>query len=134
MIGLDTNVLVRLLTGDDPAQQQLAAAYIEKSCSTEDPAYINRIVLIEFVWVLESVYKYSRPQIAEALVRMLRTAELRFEDHEAAWAAATAYRNGVDFADFVIVCTNEKAGCRATATFDVRAAKQLPGVEVIREL
>lgn len=132
MIGLDTNVLVRLLTGDDAGQQRLAAAYIEKSCSAENPALINRVVVIEFVWVLESVYGYSRAQIADAVERMLRTTELRFEDHETVHGAVGAYRNGMDFADVVIAETNRIAGCRATATFDERAAKGLSSLELIR--
>ena len=67
MIGLDTNVLVRFLVQDDPAQSALAAQLVEGRCHPDSPGLINRIVLCELVWVLESCYRYSRFQIVDVL-------------------------------------------------------------------
>jgi predicted nucleic-acid-binding protein len=51
MNGLDTNVLVRYLTRDDPAQYRAAKSFLESACTQEEPGYINAIVLCELVWV-----------------------------------------------------------------------------------
>ena len=126
MIGLDTNVLVRLLAGDDEAQRAIARAYIERHASPSDPAFIDRIVLVETVWVLESVYAYSRAQISTAIDALLRTVHFVIEDSELARAALALYRGGDDFADAAIVTTNVAYGCTRTATFDRKAAKRNP--------
>lgn len=54
MIGIDTNVLVRHLVQDDPAQSRAASQVITERCTRDEPGFINRIVLCELVWVLES--------------------------------------------------------------------------------
>ena len=60
---------------DDVEQGRKAAQFIAKQCSAEDPGLINRIVLCELVWVLETAYEYPRPSVALALENILRTAE-----------------------------------------------------------
>ncbi|MGF1645004.1 MAG: hypothetical protein ACFCUJ_15305 [Thiotrichales bacterium] len=57
MKGLDTNVLVRYLTCDDPSQAALAANYIKTQCTVDHPGFINRIVQCKVVWVLETAYE-----------------------------------------------------------------------------
>ena len=52
MIGLDTNVLVRYLIQDDPAQALLATKLIEENCSKHSPGRLSLVVLCELVWVL----------------------------------------------------------------------------------
>ena len=54
MNGLDTNILVRHLVQDDPVQSKKASQFILTTCTREVPGVINRIVLCELVWVLES--------------------------------------------------------------------------------
>lgn len=125
MIGLDTNVLVRLLVGDDPAQQRAAREYLALRSSPDDPAWINRIVAIEAIWVLEGRYGFTRSQIATAFEKLLDTAELTFEDHERVREAVSVYRRGSGFADALLVLSNETSGCTTTITFDSKAAKQL---------
>jgi len=56
MIGIDTNVLIRHLVQDDPGQSRAATHIMTKQCTRDDPGFINRIVLCEMVWVLESAY------------------------------------------------------------------------------
>ncbi|TAM78176.1 PIN domain-containing protein [bacterium] len=126
MIGLDTNVLLRLLTGDHHGQQARAKAYLETHCTPESPGFINRVVIVELVWVLESAYDYTTEQTASALEALLRTQRLTIEASSAVWAVLDAYRAGVDFADAFIGITNHDAGCDTTVTFDQRAAKRLP--------
>ena len=79
MIALDTNVLVRYLTQDDDAQFQVAADLIE-GCTSDDPGYVCREVMIELVWVLERSYKYSREEISEALLSIVTASQLSVEN------------------------------------------------------
>ena len=123
MIGLDTNVLVRFLVGDDPDQAARAARLIEERCTGDDPGLVDSVVLCEIVWVLEAAYGYARPLIAEVIEKMLHTAELEVANTEAVWTALRAYRtSNADFADALIGRLNRQAGCVATATFDRAAA------------
>ena len=124
MIGLDTNVLVRYLVEDDRAQASKAARLIESRCTEDAPGFVNRVVLCELVWVLESAYGYPRATVAATLENLLRAAELDVDAADAAWPALTAYRrNGVDFSDALIGRLNRNAGCDGTASFDKAAAK-----------
>ncbi len=124
MIGLDTNVLVRYLVQDDADQARRAARLIETRCTPDQPGFVNRIVLCELVWVLESCYDQSRDVVAAILSRLLRSAELIIEDAKDAEHAIKAYRGrGVDFADALVGETNRRNGCATTATFDRKAAR-----------
>ncbi len=94
MIGIDTNVLVRHLVQDDPRQSHAATQVITKQCTRDNPGFINRIVLCELVWVLESAYGYSKDTIVNVLDRLLRTSQLRVEDAQTAWTAYRLYQKG----------------------------------------
>ena len=123
MKGLDTNVLVRFLIQDDKAQGPKAAACVKEACTPEQPCVLNRIVLCELVWVLESAYGYARPIVAGVIERILRTEEFTVEDVDVAWAALAAYLDsGVDFSDALIGRGNRVNGGAATMTFDRKAA------------
>jgi len=124
MIGLDTNVLLRYLVQDDPEQAAQAEKFIGEKCSMDDPAFINRIVLCELVWVLEAGYRYPRGRVATALETIFRIRQFVIEDAQEAWSSLTAYRLGGDFADAFIAAANLRHGCRHTATFDRKAARQ----------
>lgn len=123
MKGLDTNVLVRFIVGDDEAQAKRAGRYIERHCSAESPCCLNRVVLCELAWVLDRAYGYSREEIAMAFENILRTAEFQVENSAAAWAAWRVYRDGGDLADALIARTNRDNGCEVTGTFDADASK-----------
>lgn len=80
MIGSDTNLLVRYLTQDEPAQAEMARRLIEERCTAAAPGFVNRIVLCELVWVLMRGYRLSRGATADVIERLLRTKELVIED------------------------------------------------------
>jgi predicted nucleic-acid-binding protein len=130
MTGLDTNVLVRYLVQDDPEQARKATRFIASACSAEDPALINRIVLCELVWVLESAYGYAREKVALALNQILHTAQFTIEDHQDAWSSLREYRSGADFADSFIATVNRRLGCERTVTFDRKAGRR-PGFALL---
>jgi predicted nucleic-acid-binding protein len=121
MRAIDTNVLVRVLTGDDAVRSAAAAAFIQ----TEGPAWVSHVVLAETIWVLESVYDRTRPQLVDALHRILDNRELAVEDTAAACAALDRYqgRGKLDFGDCLILEIARKAGHLPLATFDKGLAK-----------
>jgi len=121
MIGLDTNVLVRYVTQDDPEQAAQATRLIETSCTATTPGRVAHIVLCELVWVLRRAYGYSKPQVVEVLDQILVTAELAIENEGVAFQALDAYREGsADFSDYLLVLSNRAAGCETTYSFDMR--------------
>jgi len=97
----------------------------------DTPRFVNRIAIVEFVWVLESAYAYDRRAVGVALERLLRANDLVIEDATLAWCALRAYRGGADFADAFVAETNARAGCTTTATFDRAAAKCVAAFELI---
>jgi predicted nucleic-acid-binding protein len=124
VIGLDTNILVRLVVGDDPVQTRQAKRFVESRCSAESPGFINCVVLTEFVWVLARTYGYSRSEIAGTVESLLAGDDRIIEHHEAVRAGLDDYRSGrVDFIDAIIARINCARGCEATVTFDRKAAR-----------
>ncbi|HGG58553.1 MAG TPA: PIN domain-containing protein [Gammaproteobacteria bacterium] len=124
MIGIDTNVLVRYLTRDDPLQAEMAREFLLNACTPEEPGVIDRVVLCELVWVLERSYGYSRSQITQTLEKLFRTRQLVIENPGAAMSALRLYRQGrTDYADALIGVGNRLTGCENTVTFDRKAAK-----------
>jgi predicted nucleic-acid-binding protein len=124
MIGLDTNIIVRLFVDDDPKQVRSARTLVASQCSAQDPGFIDRVALCELVWVLASVHGYGRHAIAEVVETLVASRDLRLEDHDLVRRALLDYRaNNVDFADILIGHVNLARGCEATATFDHKAAR-----------
>jgi predicted nucleic-acid-binding protein len=119
VIGLDTNVLVRYLIQDDPAQALLATKLIEENCSKHSPGRLSLVVLCELVWVLSGAYRYPKKTIVDALAQLLITSELEVENEQVARLSLDAYKNGAaDYADYVIGFSNKTSGCVVTYTFD----------------
>lgn len=130
MIALDTNVLVRFLTQDDDAQFQIAAGLIE-GCTRDVPGYVCREVMIELVWVLERAYKYSREEIAEALLSIVTASQLSVENAQDIASVVNLYRKeGYDFADLMIRQAAQRTENRVLKTFDQKLAR-LDGVELL---
>ncbi len=123
MTGLDTNVLVRYLTLDDPAQSAQAVEVTEGAARSGEPLFVSAVVLCELVRVLDRAYGYRKPDIVSAIDGLLRAAQLRFADPARLWGALTDFRDGgADFADYLIGREATDAGCSTTLTFDQRLA------------
>lgn len=127
MIGLDTNVLVRLLVEDDDAQVARARAFVGAAVDRGEDLYVGDVVLCELVWVLERAYRFERAAIVTAL-RGLRgprhvvlASSARVDRAIAHYAAGTG-----DFADHLLHAHATDAGCDAVVTFDA-ALHALPG-------
>ncbi|MCA9453329.1 MAG: type II toxin-antitoxin system VapC family toxin [Nitrospiraceae bacterium] len=131
MIGLDTNVLVRYLVQDDPAQSKAATQLIEKQCSQEKPGFLNHLVLCETLWVLEGCYRQTKETLVKTIEQVLRVAQLRVEDPQVVWQALDDYRKSrADFADHLLSRVNGGHDCTTTVTFDREAGKS-PGFSLL---
>jgi predicted nucleic-acid-binding protein len=91
LIGLDTNVLARYLTEDDPEQSPRAVALVEGALEEGERLFVTQIVLCELVWVLDSVYGYSREEIVSVVRDLLRARQLVIEDLDSARTALDRY-------------------------------------------
>ena len=131
MIGLDTNILVRYLTQDDPVQSMKATAEMEKGLSAGHMFFIADTVMCELVWVLETAYGYDCREIDPVLENILRTKQFQFENKDLLWKSLADYRNKKgDFADHLIGQAGHKAGCLETLTFDA-GLKNNPNFRVL---
>ena len=123
LIALDTNVLVRFLTGDDPDQQADASALLER-LTPEEPGFIAREVSVELVWVLAHGYGLPRKRIAEILVELLETRGLLFENAaDVAQAAAAFGKGGPEFSDRMILAAAQRMEAVPLYTFDDRLSR-----------
>jgi predicted nucleic-acid-binding protein len=122
MIGLDTNVVVRYLTHDEPAQT-IAAVKVMDSLSAESPGFLSLIVMAELVWVLEAAYRFKKSEIEQVLETLLRSKELVIEKTEIVWQALRKFSGSrADFADCLVERSGHAAECQHTVTFDRNAA------------
>ena len=127
MLGVDTNVLVRFLVRDDEAQFEKARKLIKREVASGRRVFVSQLVLLETEWVLRSRFSLPKSQIIEAISGLLDATDVRFQDESAIEEALFIWKdNTADFADCLIGAQNRRLGCRATATFDVKAAR-LPG-------
>jgi predicted nucleic-acid-binding protein len=125
MIGLDTNVLVRYLTQDDPSQSALANQLIEQTLAEEKKLFINHIVLCELVWVLTRAYDYPKFTVIEVIEKILLAHQFEIEDKSSVLEALNDFKTSrADFADCLIGVKNRNAGCEKTWSFD-KATTQL---------
>lgn len=128
MTGLDTNVLVRYLTQDDPAQLRLVLAMLLKKGAA---FFVSDLVLVETRWTLCSLYDWTDAEVADAYERLLTIHNLDFEDESRLRSAIRALRKGADFPDELIVDRCRALGCKAIATFDQDMVRRHPDFAVI---
>ena len=120
MTAVDTNVVVRLLTGDD--RKQAAAA---RALFAAEPIWIAKTVLLETGWVLRSLYGFDTGAIRDALTRLLGLENVRVEDAAAVAAALALTQSGIDLADAMHL-SSRPAGARFVSfdrAFVARAKK-----------
>jgi predicted nucleic-acid-binding protein len=123
VIGIDTNLLIRLAIQDDPIQCAKVELFLA-GLSRQEVGFISLVSLIESVWVLAKVYNRSKPDIAEFVQRLLDAPELTLEGAEAVSQALQRFKSSTaGFADCLIERSGALAGCRETVTFDQDASK-----------
>ena len=123
MIGLDTNVLLRLFIEDDPAQSNRARSFVD-AATADEPCVVNPVVLAEFAWTLARNFKKKRHEVAHLIEGILSMDDLEVSFRHAAQDALAAYRAGkADFPDYFLAEINLELGCASTATFDQRSPR-----------
>ena len=132
MIGIGTNVLLRLLTEDDAAQAAAVRRLLEPLDAVPEAVLINDIVLVETLWTLKRLYGIDRAGQASVLGHLLSALTFRFEDREVlSQALALFNESSADFSDCLIAAKNTRWGCESTATFD-RSMAALDGVALVK--
>ena len=128
MRAVDTNVLVRLVTRDDPRQVKAAEAFVAQG------AWVSHIVLVEAMWVLMSVYDRSPTEIATAVEMLLSHKHLTLQDPDVVVAALAHYlqKPAIGFSDCLVLELARKAGHLPLGTFD-RNLSKLAGAERLVE-
>jgi predicted nucleic-acid-binding protein len=124
MHAVDTNVLVRLITRDDPRQLAAAESFVAAG------AWVGHLVLAEMTWVLRAVYDLGPTAIAAAVEILLDHQRLTVQDPEVVAAALDHYRRDprISFTDCLVLETARKAGQLPLGTFD-RELARLEGVQ-----
>jgi predicted nucleic-acid-binding protein len=124
MRAVDTNVLVRLLTRDDPKQVTAAESFLARG------AWVPHLVLVEAMWVLSSIYDRNPEAIADAVDMLLNHQHLTLQDSDAVAEAVISFRKrpALGFSDCLVLEVARKAGHLPLGTFD-RDFSKLPGAE-----
>ena len=127
MRAVDTNVLVRLLTRDDEEQTAAAEAFVAPG------AWVSHVVLVETLWVLESVYDVDARGRAKAVEMLLNHRELTVQDPDVVERALGQFRKrpSLGFSDCLVVEAAKKAGHGPLRTFD-RDLARVDGAELLR--
>ncbi len=130
-VALDTNLLVRLLTNDDPEQARRVADLIDDSSA----CFVPITVVLELEWVLRGAYQLPREAIIRAFRGLNAIRQLHLEQEEQVLQALEAYAKGLDFADALHLLRSE--GCAALVSFDrafVREAGVLALTPAVQQL
>ena len=124
MKAVDTNILVRFLTQDDPSLAKRVSHVLDRAERDGEPLYVPQAVILELLWVLGSHYRYSRDDVLDALAHLLEMSVLEFESRSLliAWLQIARVTK-MDYADILIALQARERGCEATLTFDRKAAK-----------
>ena len=131
MTGVDTNVLVRFLVGDDPDQERRATSFVGSASVSGEELYVTQLVVCELVWVLSYAYSKPRTEIATGLEALLRTRQLVFERPDQIHAALERFAAGDgDLADWLIWERSRVAGCEQVVTFDSRLLRSTQFAEI----
>jgi len=129
VIGIDTNVLLRLATADEPRQVKKITHWLATQ-APDAPLYVNQIVLVEALWTLKSSYGFERANLALFVDALLGNPAFEIEEASLVDDALGLFEAGkADFPDCLIFASNARH-CAATLTFD-RAARGLTGCVVL---
>lgn len=130
MIALDTNILLRYLTQDDPVPSPKANRVIDR-LTEEEPGFISLVTILEIVWVRKSIYKRTAHEIADEVEMILAADSLEVQNEQEVYQAVIALRRTGEFEDGLIGSLGLWRGCSATLTFDDNAARRLNGFRLV---
>jgi len=132
-IGIDTNVLIRYLTRDEPAQAEAVGALFRETRARRAQVVISHVVLCEVIWVLERRYRRRKAELIRFLRDILADDLFRIDRGHLVQAALEDYvTGGAGFVDYLIGRLAHEAGAVTTYTFDREAAKA-PTFKLLRK-
>lgn len=124
MKALDTNVIVRFLIQDDEIQAAIIHRSLKEAEQQREAFLVTLLVLMETIWVLESVYQVARNEVLDAIGELLMLPTLEFESQPLVRRfVETARRSNIDLSDALIGHCALELGCDVVMTFDKKAAK-----------
>jgi predicted nucleic-acid-binding protein len=123
VIALDTNILVRFITRDDPVQTRHADHLLE---TAGDIFLLLDVVLIELFWTLRRLYAFSNEEVIEVLEAFSSRMDIEFEERNRFERALALSKKGHDFADILIIEMARHGDATAFATFDKNLVKLEP--------
>lgn len=125
LIGVDTNVLVRIFLEDHHQQQTIAQDFLSKMAS-KNRLFISSYVILELVWVLD-INNKNKDQIIESIETILDTQGVTISQRSIVLVALEKYRTGkADFGDYMIAAAGEEDHVHLLATFDKGLIKDKP--------
>jgi predicted nucleic-acid-binding protein len=130
MIAFDTNALVRMVMEDDDHQAKIVQEVVTFAEENSLPILVLPEVIIETVWVLESVYRCTRKDICQFVELLTATSTFTLPDAPVIRNALRSYRQGGDFADLLILEQARKWQARKLFSFDKALQKTFPGYVV----
>ena len=123
MKALDTNVLVRFLVRDNKKQAEIVYRLLKRAEGKNEPFFVPLLVVLETIWVLESVYEISREKIRMSLQELLFMPILIFEAQSALQRTlSSAQTNKIDLADLLIAHSAKFSNCDGVLTFNKKAS------------
>lgn len=124
MNAIDTNILVRFLVQDDKRQCDIVYRLFKNTESKKEILFVSLLVVLELIWVLESVYEISRSEILEALRNLLAMSILKFEKIELIQSfLSSASHNSFDLSDLLIAHSAKVFSCERVYTFDKKVSR-----------
>lgn len=127
---IDTNILVRYLTNDDPSKAKAVDSLLNKALKGELKILIPSIVIAELVWVLESFYEMRANEIAELVEAVLNTPGVEVTDKSIINLALKLYRaKSMDFIDAWVIEFAKNNNVNTIYTFDKRHFKATEEIE-----
>ena len=124
MIGIDTNMLVRFLVGDDTRQANKVYKLFKKAEEEKTEFFVPSLVVLELIWVLESAYDIDRSNIIDTISQLVLMPIFQFENLSAIQKfVVEAQESKFDLSDLLIAQTADANGCETVFTFDKKASK-----------
>ena len=131
MIGLDTNVVVRLLLADDPAQTERVLKFLKTAQTRGTQVVLTLEVIQEVEWVLRSSAKKTKLEFLGLARQLLETRDIEINNEAVLEQALRTYeKNAADFSECLFLAHYQQLGCKTMLTFDAKAAR-MTGVELI---
>jgi len=130
-VGIDTNVLLRLLVDDDPVQREAVLSF-GKGLGGKYLGFVSLISLVEMDWALRRQYGYSKQESVSALQKISQLRGVEIQSFDAVIKTIRGVENGYgDFADVLIAHLCLEEGCGHVVTLDRKAAVKIPAMELL---